>query len=201
MNGSGVNKDCERARLAMLERADGELVPAEAAWLEMHTKACAKCCETLGEILRIDCDAISWGKRLENASPAADCARERLAARMESAQPAPVPIPWIRAAGIALAAMLVLVFWMRHDPQPQAAQTAAQGTALFTEIPYLPRLDPRENSTIVETEIRVATLMEMGYRVTADPEEMVPAELLVGEDGRAHAVRLLSDIHLDGPGD
>jgi hypothetical protein len=32
----------------------------------------------------------------------------------------------------------------------------------------------------------------MGYKVSADPDRVVPAEVLVGEDGRAHAVRLMS---------
>ena len=72
---------------------------------------------------------------------------------------------------------------------------------LLVGIPYLPSLDPRENATIVRMDIQVATLIAAGYSVAAEPGEIVPADVLVGEDGRAHAVRMLSDVELKGKGD
>ena len=73
--------------------------------------------------------------------------------------------------------------------------------AAFIGIPYLPPLDPHENVAIVRMSIRVASLIAVGYRVTADPETIVPADVLVGEDGRAYAVRVLSGIDWNGTGD
>ena len=68
-------------------------------------------------------------------------------------------------------------------------------------IPYVPPLDPRETATVVRIKVRMATLMAMGYRIAADPDKVVPADVLVGEDGRAHAFRVLSETKSDGKGE
>jgi hypothetical protein len=88
-----------------------------------------------------------------------------------------------------------------HRKPPVVNPAIAQSAAPFVAIPYLPPLDPRENSTIVRMNIRVASLIAAGYRVAADPDKIVPADVLVGEDGRAHAVRVLSGIEWNGTGD
>ena len=89
--------------------------------------------------------------------------------------------------------LVALIHPHKKLPPPAASGVQAQ----FIGIPYLPPLDPRENSAVVRMNIRVAMLIAAGYRVTADPDAIVPADVLVGEDGRAHAVRMLSDIHLN----
>jgi len=68
-------------------------------------------------------------------------------------------------------------------------------------IPYLPPLDTRETTIVVRIKVRIATLMAMGYTIAADPDKVVPADVLVGEDGRAHAFRVLSETKSDGKGD
>jgi hypothetical protein len=99
-------------------------------------------------------------------------------------------------AGLIAAAVALAV--IRPHPQPPSGNREAPP---FIRIPYLPPLDPHENATIVRMNIRVATLIGVGYRITADPDAMVAADVLVGEDGRAHAVRVLADIDLKGTGD
>ncbi len=104
---------------------------------------------------------------------------------------------WIPAAAAVVAATLALVAIAPHKkPQPVNREQSP-----FVEIPYLPPLDPRENAAIVRMNIRVAALIAAGYRVAADPDTIVPADVLVGEDGRAHAVRVLADIDWNGRGD
>jgi hypothetical protein len=71
----------------------------------------------------------------------------------------------------------------------------------FIDVPYLAPLGPNENTTIVRMDVEVATLLAAGYRVNADPSVTVPVDVLVGEDGRAHAVRVLADIDVNGTGD
>ena len=110
-------------------------------------------------------------------------------------------IRWMPAVAAAIAAALVLAAIAPPRKAPAVNRAGNQIDAPFVEIPYLPPLDPRENSMIVRMNIRVATLIAVGYRVTADPEEIVPADVLVGEDGRAHAVRVLSGIEWNGTGD
>jgi hypothetical protein len=47
-------------------------------------------------------------------------------------------------------------------------------------------------------DVSVAALLAVGYKVDAiDPTAIVKADVLVGEDGRAHAVRLLSGLLLN----
>jgi hypothetical protein len=41
----------------------------------------------------------------------------------------------------------------------------------------------------------------MGFRIAADPDSTVIADVLVGEDGRAHAIRVLSSVDMSGAGD
>ena len=95
------------------------------------------------------------------------------------------------AAGLALA-----IVWPGREFRPATRQPAA-----FISIPYVAPLDPQENSAIVRMDIRVATLMSVGYKLAADPDAIVQADVLVGEDGRAHAVRVLNDIEWNGTGD
>jgi hypothetical protein len=110
---------------------------------------------------------------------------------------APRPAFWLPAAAAAIAAALALILVV---PRPEARPPSRQAAPFF-EIPGLPPLDPHENVTIVPMNIQVSTLIAIGYRVADDPEKTVPAEVLVGEDGRAHAVRVLADLNWNGTGD
>jgi hypothetical protein len=104
---------------------------------------------------------------------------------------------WITAAAATIAAGLgLLAIFPRPSPPAQAHEQTG-----WVEIPYLAPLDPHENATVVRIQIRVATLISVGYRVTADPDAIVPADVLVGEDGRAHALRVPVDVGLNGTGD
>ena len=91
---------------------------------------------------------------------------------------------------------MLLAILPRHTPTIETSEQTG-----FVEIPYLAPPDPHENTTVVRIQIRVATLIAVGYRVTADPDAIVPADVLVGEDGRAHAVRVPADVGLNGTGD
>ena len=104
---------------------------------------------------------------------------------------------WVPAAATAIAAALALLAIVPRSMPPLETQDASG----FVEIPYLAPLDPHESATVMRIQIRVATLIAVGYRVAADPNEIVPADVLVGEDGRAHAVRVSADIGLNGIGD
>ncbi len=183
-----MNHDCERARAAMVWIADGD--PAD-AWVEMHLKACESCREALGKFLQIDWELIAWGKSLDR--PAAAPPRPLIPQRFS--------IPWIPTAAVALATALLLILIVHYRQTAATQLTVLHESSKFRAIPYLAPLDPKENAEIVEMNIRVATLIAMGYRIAADPNDVVAAEVLLGEDGRAHAVRVLSEIDLIGPGD
>jgi hypothetical protein len=66
----------------------------------------------------------------------------------------------------------------------------------FVPIPYLAPPAPYERIEVVRMELPVAALIAAGLSVrTADPGARVEADVLVGQDGRARAVRLVSNVN------
>jgi hypothetical protein len=87
--------------------------------------------------------------------------------------PAPKPLP--RTVRRTHAASPV------EDPRP------------FVAIPWIVPLDPRERVTVVRVEMPVAALVAVGLATTVpDPGASAQADAVVGEDGRIHAIRLVS---------
>jgi hypothetical protein len=186
--------ECARVSGLLPALVDGDLTSSQATLLEKHLETCAACRAALDDFAQIDCELTTWGRSLASMNPPPPEAREQLAARMKAGSARRYrPIRWITAAAAAIAAALAITVIAPYGKSPVANPTAAP----FVGIPYLPPLDPRENTAVVHMNIRVATLIAAGYRIDADPEQIVPADVLVGEDGRAHAVRLGSDVVLN----
>ncbi len=174
--------DCERAREAIPIYIDGGLNDEQSAQLHAHLDACDECRAGMERLEPIDCELTVWGERLHQVNPPPAGARERLA---ESLLPRPLS-RWVPVAAAAIAAAALLAAIVPHARPPAKAREAP-----FVGIPYLPPLDPNEHATVVRMNVRVSTLLAVGYGMTADPDEIVPADVLVGEDGRAHAVRVI----------
>jgi hypothetical protein len=102
----------------------------------------------------------------------------------------------VAAAAIIAAAVVFTVTTSRQRIPARKSEPA-----VLIAIPYLPPIDPRETAVVVRIKVRMATLMAMGYKIAADPDEVVPADVLVGEDGRAHAFRVVSETKSDGRGE
>jgi hypothetical protein len=69
----------------------------------------------------------------------------------------------------------------------------ADDTEPFVAIPYTIPLDPRERAAVVRMEMPVAALTAVGLRVAApDASANAQADVIIGEDGRIRAIRLLS---------
>lgn len=197
--------ECVHAQIGMAGLTDGDLAEDQTIWLRGHLERCAECRAVFARFAGIDGELTGWGERLGRENPPPAGAREQLAARLGSTPVRRRASRWIlvAAAGLAAALVLALIGPFREPPAGNGIgnQSGNHETARFIEIPYVAPLDPRENATIVRMNIRVATLISVGYRVTADPDTMVQADVLMGEDGRAHAVRVLSDIDWNGAGD
>jgi Putative zinc-finger len=192
--------ECARVHGLLAQFVDDDLPPSQTTWLRRHLEACAECRVSLAGFIEIDSELTGWGRQMGLRNPPPSGARQQLEARM-----APLParrraMRWLPACA-AIAAGLALAVMLPKQERAVVKIAGNRGAAAFMEIPYLPPLDPRENATIVRMNIRVATLIAVGYRVTGDPDAIVPADVLVGEDGRAHAVRVLSGIEWDGTGD
>ncbi len=189
--------DCAWAQSLMTQHVDGDLEPEESARLATHLAQCGECSAALARLTAIDSELTGWGRRLSRVHPPPADARERLAAAMRARSAGRHSMRWVPAAATAIAAALALLAIVPRSMPPLETQDASG----FVEIPYLAPLDPHESATVMRIQIRVATLIAVGYRVAADPNEIVPADVLVGEDGRAHAVRVSADIGLNGIGD
>jgi hypothetical protein len=85
-------------------------------------------------------------------------------------------------------------------PRRQVANAAAQvpapaatQEATFVSIPFTAPLAPNERADVVRMDVPVAALIAAGLPLRVqDMGASASADVLVGEDGRARAVRLLS---------
>jgi anti-sigma factor RsiW len=192
-----LHLECARAQGLLALHVDGDLGAEGSAWLRGHLTECAKCRVALAAFAELDSELTGWGHKLGWRNPLPVDARDRLASKLRAPAARRRALRWIPAAAAAIAAGLgLLTIAPRHTPPVETREQTG-----FVEIPYLAPLDPHEHATVVRIQIRVATLIAVGYRVTADPDTIVPADLLVGEDGRAHAVRVPADVGLNGTGD
>jgi hypothetical protein len=188
------DSECSRALGLLCRAADDELTAEQSAWLAGHMETCRDCNAASARLNKIDRQLMGWGERLSRQNPPQPEARTRLGAKLGRSDFRERATRWIPAAAAAIAAALLLTIML---PEKKLPVGFTREQPRFVAIPYVPSLDPQENATIVRMDIRVATLRAVGYRVTADPETLVPADVLVGEDGRAHAVRVLSGIELN----
>lgn len=110
---------------------------------------------------------------------------------------------WSILAGV-IAASIALVLILEHRPgqQPPAmptpvAQDVAGSEQPFVPIPYVTPLAPYERAEVVRMEVPVAALIAAGLPMqTADAGAQAEADVVVGQDGRARAIRLVSISNL-----
>jgi hypothetical protein len=92
----------------------------------------------------------------------------------------------VRWAGAIAATVVAGAILLVRAPAPLAAERS------FVPIPYVTPLAPYERVAITRMELPVAALIAAGFDVRAvDPGATVQADVLTGQDGRAHAIRLL----------
>lgn len=74
-------------------------------------------------------------------------------------------------------------------------QPAPKPEEPFIAIPYAPPLDPYERIDVVRMDMPVAALIAAGLPVEMmDPSARAKTDVLIGQDGRARAVRLVSYV-------
>jgi hypothetical protein len=101
--------------------------------------------------------------------------------------------PWSALAGPQIAAPRV--------SEPAPARSPIQPVATeqpFIPIPYVAPLDPYERAEVVRMELPVSAMIAAGVPIdTDDAGANVQADVVVGQDGRARAVRLVSISSFD----
>ena len=105
-------------------------------------------------------------------------------------------------AATALAAVLgVALMLVVRAPAPRPNVSTAPENP-FVPVPDVLPLDSYEIGRVVRVDVQVAILVAAGYNLpTTDPASTVKADVLVGEDGRVHAVRLVPNSTSNGTGD
>ncbi|HEY1756235.1 MAG TPA: hypothetical protein VGG72_12615 [Bryobacteraceae bacterium] len=103
---------------------------------------------------------------------------------------------WVAAAG-AIAASIAVVWFIQHKPVQQPS-VAAPPAAIeldqpFVPIPYVLPPGPYERVEVVRMKLPVSELIAAGYRLqTSDLGAQAEADVMVGQDGRPRAIRLIS---------
>jgi hypothetical protein len=95
----------------------------------------------------------------------------------------------------ALAASVSVGVFLIHRTAPHPAEAPRRATAEpFVQIPYVAPLAPYERTEVMPMDVPVAALIAAGFEVhVADPTAVIRADVLVGQDGRPHAIRLVSN--------
>ncbi len=177
--------DCSQTKTLLMLAADDELDAEQSAELERHVESCAACRLKQTRFRKLDRDLGEFGDFWEQTAPA-ETSRRKI----------PAMARWVPALASALAAMLLLGAILVH--RRPTGQSSGPVEESFVPIPYVLPLDPHESATVMRMEVPVSALIAFGYRVdAADPTAVVSADVLVGEDGRAHAVHILSDLVLN----
>jgi hypothetical protein len=98
---------------------------------------------------------------------------------------------WIAAAGAI--ATLTAGVWMARHRSAAPPEVQVQLEQPFVPIPYVLPPAPYERVEVVRMKLPVAALIAAGFRMqTADLGVEAEADVIVGQDGRARAVRLIS---------
>jgi len=177
--------DCRSTATLLIQKADGDLTTDREEWLEDHLAACVACRGASERFVRMDREFVQYGELVGPVSSPPERARRPL-------------FHWIPAAASAMAATVLLGLALVHQAPPRIETLPALDSHRFVPIPYVPPLDPYEEARVVRMEVPVAALLAAGYKAPeADSATTVRADVLVGEDGRAHAVRLLGAANLN----
>ncbi len=138
-----------------------------------------------------DIDLINKLRQLATALPreAGPHVAERLSAAFRARHPRKTPI-WIYAAAACVLVLLGLsfIYQRRTAPAPHDFVYNASG---FIALPYSQSGVPLESVVVIRVQITPSQLSSMGVAVPAAASTAkVKADVLVGQDGVARAVRL-----------
>jgi hypothetical protein len=135
---------------------------------EAHVRACAAC---RGEIARVEETFALFRESLPPLAYARGSERGRA----------------VRIAVALAASVLIAALFLQWS-------APVRPSAPFVAIPYVAPLAPYERTSVVRVNVPVAALVAAGFAVHgADPGATLAADVIVGQDGRAHAVRLISN--------
>jgi len=185
--------NCRQYRAELIDLArSGARHPA----LDAHLAECAECSRFLEQQRALHSALASLAAETA-ATPVPDHLEGRVLAEFDAAAPSP-PRPlrrWFPAAAAALAASLAAVWLLRAPaPAPHAA-AVHRPSAPFVQVPYVVPPAPYERIAVMRMDVPVAALIAAGFEVhVPDAGGAVRADVLVGQDGRTLAIRLVPGL-------
>jgi len=152
-----------------------------------HVRSCPACHAEQMRFGELDRDLAAYADTLSRQGPS------RAMAHRSGMRAALRRVPQFAAALAALLFLGVILLHRTSLPSPPVSLEES-----FVPIPYVQPLGQYETAMVMRMEVPVTALIACGYKVDAsDPSAVVKADVLVGEDGRAHAVHVLSGLVLN----
>jgi hypothetical protein len=204
--------NCQALRDAMLDIARGQPVgKGSAAALEAHVQYCPSCAAFLDRQRELSAGLRALAASTD-ARVAPEMERRLLIAFAEKHARRSIASRVLRARWVPAAAMVVLVvgaiaLWRTSSgpvspargipvaPTEPRKVIIAEG---FMPLPIAAGLPDFESGEIVRVEIPVASLPSYGIELVPEVKRTpVQADLLVGQDGQARAIRLVRDANVD----
>ncbi len=183
--------NCDNYRPLLIEVSRAMSPPLhEEPQLAMHLESCAGCREFFDSQVALTsaCRALA-----ETNAPAAvpPFLETRLLAQFDSMSRRRADRWWSRPVFAGFAACLMIAIVIARSPAPSLDPLNLVDDRPFIEIPYVPPLAPYERTEIKRMDVPIATLMAAGLKVrTGEPVGAVAADVIVGQDGLFHAVRI-----------
>lgn len=185
--------NCQQSRDFAVEfsrRLTAETIPEQVA---AHLAHCAECARFLDSQTAFT--SLFAGIAADAAAkPGPAFLETRLLAELEHAvHPRPWVALWRPVVGAALA-VLIAVFALLYSPAPEIVRSSVPNEP-FVAIPYVAPPAPYERTEILTMDLPVSALAAAGLDVhLSDTGAVVHADVMVGQDGRALAVRLPRSI-------
>ena len=181
-----MNCEWRRARWIEAARGDASAVRRDSE-LADHLEACGQCSRFLHGQLELGAALAAVAAEAASLAPPEDLEASVLA-EFDRASGTSRRRAWLPAAAAALAASLVAAALLLQRPAP--ARRAAE--APFIEIPYVAPPAPYERTAVMRMDVPLAALIAAGFEVhLPDAGAAVRADVLVGQDGRALAIRFV----------
>ncbi|HEY7499116.1 MAG TPA: hypothetical protein VH740_11415 [Vicinamibacterales bacterium] len=212
--------NCQTLREAIVDVARGVPVgPGSAAAVEAHVEYCAACAaylareRALSAGLRAIAEATSARVSPEIEARLRIAFAERQAA--QSVRTRVIRSRWLPAAAMVMVVAGAAIAWraftalvpappmeppgVRAPQQPlQPAPPSVTFAEGFVPLPVAAGLPDFESGSIIRVEIPVASLPTYGIEIVPDVKRTpVQADLLVGQDGQARAIRLVRSAIVD----
>ncbi|HTS66992.1 MAG TPA: hypothetical protein VMH28_33435 [Candidatus Acidoferrales bacterium] len=175
----------------LLRRLDAEVPPDELAALDEHMADCGECKQQYDKLRAVSVAIGEYSAGLLEPPPAGQ--RRTLVAAIDGRAAARRKSTYATlavAASVILTAAAVFLMPKGPAPEPPAADVAA---GAFVALPYSTVNLSAEGAVVLQVEVPRSAVALAGMPVNNGPADgRVKAEVLVGADGLARAIRFLN---------